>query len=134
MDDNKITYTEDQFGNENITSTVRPPSYVKRAAKNGRELFFKDGKLVSKDTIPEDAIIKTFENPLPVAEIKQVEEIPVTIQDVIKSTKCIASDGNEGEFVKFINGQFINLCRDHYTNVTTGELVQLIRESVSDEQ
>lgn len=130
--------------------------YSSRTAKNGRVLYFKDKKLVAKADIPEETAIVDLDmvsadapkktqaevlaerfagsdvelagdaRPTQTASAKVVAE-PETKAEVKIPETCLVC-GAPGEHGRYLNGQTLNLCTEHYQGTTLGELAQLIRE------
>lgn len=110
--------------------------YTKRTAKNGRVLHFLNGKLVSQNSIPEDAVVQDLDYELGSLEVREVEIEPETVdQDITNNgtfeeepDKVCVACGARSEFQRFVNLQHVELCKDHYDTLTLGEIVQVLRE------
>lgn len=110
--------------------------YTKRTAKNGRVLYFLNGKLVSQNSIPEDAAVQDLDYEvkdleLPVVEIETETVDPdISTNDTFNqepSAGCVAC-GARSEFQRFVNLRNVDLCKEHYDTLTLGEIVQVLRE------
>ena len=97
-------------------------------------MYYKDNRLISKNDIPEDASVMDMDFVMPAETIdashsdNAVLEVEATSEPEVTKKVC-AICGNDPEYQKFVNGTIHFLCADHYLNLTTGEIVQAIRES-----
>lgn len=105
--------------------------YKKVIAKNGRVMFYADGKMVSKEYIP-----VTVKEELKTATVVE-SETPLS-QDHFETPRqvdqktCIIC-GDPAEHQKFLSGDIIGLCREHYLNTSSGKIAQAVREKYQDE-
>jgi hypothetical protein len=92
-------------------------------------MYYKDNKLVAFKDIPETAVIldKDFEVPEETVDQPVQESATVEPEALPVDTTCIAC-GKDGEHQRFINLTTVYLCREHYEGLTTGEVVQAMRE------
>lgn len=93
--------------------------FVKVKTKNGKFMFFKNGKMVAKNSVP-----------LPVREADPGLEIvlpdaPEPQKEEIK--ECLIC-GEEGVRRRFLSGINFRLCVEHYGKVGVGKLAQALRE------
>ena len=79
--------------------------------------YMKDNRFVKKLDIPADILIKL-----------DVGMQELTTEDNPLTEKVCAVCGQWGKMSKFLNGNAIVLCEDHYYSLTTGQVVQKIRE------
>ena len=100
--------------------------YSVKTAKNGRIMYYKNGRLTKKESIPEDAAVRDLDFELETVDATQGEQTTISSEANPEKT-CVFEDG-PGDFVRFVNGQYVNLCDDHYHNSTLGKIVQQIRE------
>lgn len=129
-------------------------SYKKVIGKNGKELYYRNGKLIKKQEVPDDVV-------LPVVDYSEKEPIDtsydsmmmdgVSVQDnspnqppkviiedpvaepeepvVYEAPKkvCLFCEGIGG-FTRMVNGTLVYLCQDDYMAKTLGEVAQQLRE------
>lgn len=110
--------------------------YVQTA--NGRDMYFKNGKMVGKAEIPL-SVLNMLE---PGVELKmpspgESEDSEETIDDApdttLKLGKCEDRTtcifcGEPADKVRYINGQNVKLCSKDYDSHTTGEIAAQMRE------
>jgi len=128
------------------------PNYMKKEAKNGRTMYYRDGKLIKESEYVEppqkpvfDATsglgveVKDLEGGIHKATLHEtVVEHEEIVQDDVKETyippqdECIFCGAND-EFQKlvFIDGtQYtVGLCSDDYYSKSLGKVVQKIKEN-----
>lgn len=91
--------------------------YKKVIAKNGKEMFYRGNKLISRteyESNTEEAQVATL-----------VEEAP-EVAELEKTKSCIFCNRN-GEFQRYASGQVVNMCEEHYNSKTLGEIVEQIK-------
>ena len=88
--------------------------YKRTKGPRGRWLYFKNGKMVSVKSIPQEELDKLNGD-------VQVETTPT-------ERKCLFC-GEPGTEPMFINLQHLDLCMEHYLNKTKGEVVQKLKET-----
>lgn len=100
--------------------------YTKKIASNGRTMYFKDGKMVSRKDIPEDEVWRL--EGLDSGQVKQMLSSSLTL-DELTSRSPLLKQGPVCIFCeeaattsKYINGQTIQLCQKDYYAKTTGEI------------
>lgn len=91
-------------------------AYKKVETKNGRTMYYKDGKLCSKKEYEANAVREPKEEPSVEQKLKASE-----------SRRCIFCNG-PGTKTKWINGKVIRLCEGDYLEHTTGEIAAQMRE------
>lgn len=99
------------------TSDTPPPKdvYTVKTAKNGRTLYFKNGRLVSKEVFPQT-----------------IDQGLVQNANVDSGTFIVPPDdclfcGQKADYQRFIHLKTINLCQEHYRGKTTGEVAQALK-------
>lgn len=97
--------------------------FKKVIAKNGRQLYWANGKMISADNISAD-ILHRLETELEFEVDSGVQEKPVF---TINTKKCIF-DGEPATKQKFLNGITIGLCKADYDTKTSGKIAQRINE------
>lgn len=114
--------------------------YKRVDTKNGKIMYFKNGKMTSPKYVPEsikkqliggvEISVSSSEN-LPVAESNLLPKLdqPEEPQEerAILPHKCIFCD-EEATRTRFINLQTIPLCLKDHQNHTTGEIVEQLRK------
>lgn len=90
--------------------------YKQSKGPRGRWLYFKNGKMISKNSIPED-ILFGMEPEKPVSD--QLPEF----------RKCVFC-GQPATEEKWLNGEKQYLCLDDYNTRTSGELAEKLRLSI----
>jgi hypothetical protein len=102
--------------------------YSLKTAKNGRVLYFKDNKLISKNDIPEGTAVLDRDFDL---DVERVERKPqndtIKVESEPESRDCVVC-GEKGTRVRFVNAKIIRLCEDHYNGMTIGEIAQALRD------
>jgi hypothetical protein len=91
--------------------------YKKVIAKNGKEMFYRGNKLISRteyESNTEEAQVVTL-----------VEDAP-EVAELEKTNSCIFCNRN-GKFQRFASGTVVNMCEEHYNLKTLGEIVEQIR-------
>lgn len=91
--------------------------YKKVIAKNGKEMFYRGNKLISRteyESNTEEAQVATL-----------VEEAP-EVAELEKTNSCIFCNRN-GEFQRYASGTVVNMCEEHYNLKTLGEIVEQIK-------
>lgn len=106
--------------------------YYKKTAKNGRVMYYQGNKLVSKNSIPEEAVIqdRDYELAPQLVDARGIESAnvnPESPEETQGSKECLVC-GEEATCTRFVNLQVVGLCQDHYHQLTLGEIVQAIRE------
>ena len=91
--------------------------YKKSKGPRGRFLYFKDGKMVSPKSIPEDVLAKLNDH----VTVEPPKEKP--------QRTCIFC-GEPGTEESFIDLQTIYLCQEHYLNKTKGEIAHKLRSQL----
>lgn len=100
--------------------------FKKVTAKNGRVLFYIDGKMRPEAVIPE-TILHRLETELEF-EIELTNHQVKTVS--IDTKKCIF-DGHEATRQKFLNGTIVGLCNEDYQTKTSGKIAQRINEIIN---
>lgn len=100
--------------------------YKKIVAKNGKEMFYKNGTLTKVGTIPtsilnnlEDGVELSVGTPNPETVDETHEDAPKLHP---KDNVCIFC-GEPSTRTRFLNMNTIYLCDEDYTNNTTGKIV-----------
>lgn len=91
--------------------------YKKVIAKNGKEMFYRGNKLISRteyESNTEEAQVATL-----------VEDAP-EVAELEKTNSCIFCNRN-GEFQRYASGTVVYMCEEHYNLKTLGEIVEQIR-------
>lgn len=123
--------------------------YKRIITKKGREMIYKDGKLVSTKEVPEQELAKlrvveytsTTSNgePIVVDGVEMVEEVQ-TVDGVVPNQPTLRQEeapvvekicifcGQNGDASKFVNLQTAYLCEEDYLSKTTGEVVEQLRK------
>lgn len=104
-----------------------PDEYTKRTTKRGREMYFLNGKLISKDFIPDGQVVKDMD--------EVVEQPgPANLDTVELSNKeCLWQDG-PGDHMRFAAGRMVYLCEDHYIQMNLGKIVHRLQERAEQER
>lgn len=92
--------------------------FIKIEAKNGRTMYFKDGKMVSVNLVP--PVVKNADAGLEILLADQPQQVK-------EPGKCLVC-GEPGTREKYLSGVNFKLCNDHYGVTTTGKLAQILRE------
>lgn len=79
--------------------------YKVKTVGDGRQMFFKDGHLVSKKVIPEDELDRLLHPEKP-------------------SSKVCIFCGKRGTQSRLVNLQMVDLCDKHYYDTSIGEIAQ----------
>lgn len=118
------------LGSPEAAEAAQPDTYAKRVAKNGRILYFKNGKMFKQSDIPEGVMIMdldTFTQRLQTVDAPTPEIVTVGTTEK-QGKQCLWDDG-PAENIRFVNGRYIDLCQTHYQSATLGKIVQHIREA-----
>lgn len=138
MNENSISYEDDAYGsgpvyNQAITADkpveeIVKPVYTTKTAKNGRTLYFKNGRLTAFTKIPEGVILVDTDTGAQVEtvapSVPKNDTVPVVTAE---GRQCIYGDG-AGEYERFVNGRAAYLCENHYSTMSLGRIVQQLRE------
>lgn len=98
-----------------MTTEVKQRNRV-TIGSNGKPVFFIDNKIVSQKKYEE--VLGPYTLPTPPEGENIVPVCPFCTAEHKES---------EPSRQKFLNGQKINLCEDHYMSKTTGELAEVLR-------
>lgn len=103
--------------------------YKRVETKNGRVMFFAEGKMTAQDQIPV-AVLGQLEGNMELEintpePVEKTEEAPVIKPE---DRKCFI-DGGFGKYKKFLELQTVYLCDEHQHNLTTGEVVYEMRKA-----
>lgn len=107
--------------------------YKRVETKHGRTMWFVDGDMKSGQEIPED-VIRLLQAPGEMEVDNEAENIPSRAEATAAPAKAVPAerecivDGNPGTHSKYAQGITVYLCDEHYGNLTTGQIVQLMRE------
>jgi len=108
-------------------------TYESLTDKRGRRLIYAvrqgEKKLTSKAKIPEGAFIRDLDADAgnltpPVVPPMYVEAEEYDPED----RSCMLRDGEAGTYRRVVSGEVRYLCREHYFNMSLGELVQFLRD------
>lgn len=109
--------------------------YVQTA--NGRDMYFKNGKMVGKAELPlsivnmlEPGVELKMPSPGESEDAETVDDAPDTTLKLGKSedrTTCIFCN-EPADKIRFVNGQNVKLCSTDYDNHTIGEIAAQMRE------
>ncbi len=93
-------------------------------SKNGRTLYFRDGKMLSPKKIPQEILNElAFPGEVEVPEEDSEKETRESTEATGQTTERICLFcGQYGNFSKFLNGVTVYLCEDDYRVHTTGEI------------
>ncbi len=92
--------------------------FIKVEAKNGRTMYFKDGKMVPKTLVPQ--AVQNADAGLEIVLADQPKQVK-------EPENCLVC-GEPGTHEKYLSGVNFKLCNDHYGVTTTGKLAQILRE------
>lgn len=96
--------------------------YIYKLSKKGLPMYYKDGKLCSKDSIPTIVL----EN-IKVNEPYEYEvEMP---KEIVK--ECIFC-GKSSNLTRMINANVVVLCKEHFYSENIGKIAQKLREKQND--
>lgn len=103
--------------------------YKRVDTANGRIMYFKNGKMVSKDDIPA-GIVNSLENGVELSvgtpDPETVDEANTVKAQSPQSKICIFCK-KESSRTKFINLETVYLCDEDYESHTTGEIAEQMR-------
>lgn len=109
-------------------------------AANGRDMYYMNGKMVSKSKIPADILPRLEEgvelqmgSQEPVEEQEELETVDGAPDHTVKLSKSEDRDtcifcGEPATRQRYINQQNAKLCDDDYSSHTTGEIAAQMRE------
>lgn len=101
--------------------------YKRTDTKNGRVMYFVDGKMTSKNDIPTEILGSLHANSVLNADIlPKQDHFTKPEMKLINRKKCIFDDG-EAVTERFINEQLIGLCKEHKQGMTTGKIAEAVR-------
>lgn len=87
--------------------------YTKLIAKNGKEMFYKDGKLVKRSEYESNT--------------QTVDEIVDERPQLTQTKPCLFCN-QPMEYNRFVNGTVVDLCQQHYELSTTGEIAERLNK------
>lgn len=107
-------------------------TYKRKDAKNGRVMYFKNGKMTSPSEIPQSILNQLT----PDTEISVDSPAPkqMGVKDKEEPAKpaskepCVFECGKPATRRRFLNMQIIRLCDEDYEGHTTGEIVAQSRK------
>lgn len=97
--------------------------YKRVDTKNGRTMYFVNGKMTSVDNVPQPVLSALGPNQEFEAEDTTEQIAPIHIQ------LCVVCNGKAAH-VKFLSGENFGLCAEHYT-LSTGKVAQALREKLN---
>lgn len=102
--------------------------YKRKETANGRVMFFVDGKMTAEKEIPE-SVLGQLEGDMELEIQAPTAASPDETTDQIPRSerKCFI-DGKPGVFKKWLQLHEVYLCEEHKASLTTGEIVQKMRE------
>jgi len=104
--------------------------YKKVVTKDGRTMFFENGKMVSDSRIPQ-SILKNLEDGVEISintpDPETVDETPSTAPQLDSNKNVCIFCGDESSKTKFLNLQTVHLCEEDYQNHTVGEIVSRVK-------
>lgn len=110
--------------------------YLRKDTKNGRTMYFRNGKMVSSKEIPdsivlrlEDGVELTVDTPEPTPEPETVDDTDKTPVSSKSTGRACIFCGENAETSRFINLQTIQLCTEDNRNHTTGEIVEQMNKT-----
>lgn len=107
---------------------------------NGRDMYFKNGKMVSKTEIPAE-ILPRLESGVELQMGSPVENEELTVdQEQVDEAQSEQNElpkgclfcGEEATRQRYVNQQIVVLCDKDYETHTTGELAEQIRKIAKD--
>ena len=96
--------------------------YKKVIAKNGKEMFYRGNRLVSKAEYESNQVVE----PVQETQVATLVEDAPEVAELEKTNSCIFCNRN-GEFQRYASGTVVNMCEEHYNLKTLGEIVEQIK-------
>lgn len=93
-------------------------NYTLKISKKGRDMYYKDNKLCSKDSIP-PVVLGNLQPGIP---YEYVIEGPK-----VNDKKCIFC-GMHSNLTRMVNGEVVALCEEHFYSESLGRVAQKVRE------
>lgn len=115
-----------------------PDEYVTRLDNRGRQMYFKNGKLIKVNDIPGGVMIHDID----ADKRRKAETVANDTAQTVKmamdslelsNKECLWQDGL-GDFMRFVNGRMVYLCLDHYTNMNLGKIAHQLQERADEHQ
>ena len=100
--------------------------YTRYEIKGKGFRYRKDGKLISKDDVPEEEIRRLEAEDVAVVPPDNDEALPE--EHVPVTNRVCVFCGMHSNWTRFVNGQTVVLCETHYYNETIGKIAQKLRE------
>lgn len=110
-----------------------PDEYTKKTNKRGLDMYYKNGRLVSKLDIPDKAtIIDTDALAAQENELLNttVEHVLPEVNLELSNTECLWQDG-PGDHIKFLSGRMVYLCETHY-GLTLGKIAHQLQKRIDE--
>lgn len=105
--------------------------YEKKTDKRGRVLYFKDKKMVSVNSIPEDAAIIDRDFGLTIDHTSQTDKVELGATNLPTEDRTCIFTGEPGTHQRYVNGQLVWLNEEMYATKTLGEVAQQLRETTN---
>lgn len=106
--------------------------YKRKDTKNGRIMYFRNGKMCSPESIP-NSILQSLtdgqEIEIDTPDPETIDQTEVTKPHLKSIKKCIFC-GKDATRTRFINLEVANLCLEDHQNHTTGQVAAQMKEKV----